>query len=276
MDKVDITTLKKLLTLSDENTLKLATKFLEKYYTNVIKGTEFIMAIGDIPILLIAHVDTVHINKPNNIFYDSENEVMWSPDGLGADDRAGVYAIFHLLRKGYRPHVLFTNGEEIGGLGALEIVDSLPKPPCEIKYIIELDRAGYDDCVFYNCANIKFITYIESFGFNFQKGSFTDISFICPEWKIAGVNLSIGYRSEHSYEEHLYLSNMIDTIRKVENMLNCADVANTFEYIPAKTKSLFKSGNSNICINCGKAYPKFTNVTDYNLCGKCLEKVWMA
>ena len=113
-------------------------------------------------------------------------------EGLGADDRAGVFAIIQILRKKYRPYVLFTTDEEMGGYGAHIFVEAHPVAP-NIKYMIELDRAGERDCVFYECENFTFMDYVESFGFKQAIGSFTDISIIMPEWEIAGVNLSGSY-----------------------------------------------------------------------------------
>ena len=75
--------------------------YLKLHYTIVKVGDGFILAQGELPIALAAHLDTVTelLDKkpPEEIFYDSEAQVMWSPDGLGADDRAGVFAIICLI-----------------------------------------------------------------------------------------------------------------------------------------------------------------------------------
>ena len=88
----------------------------------------------------------------------------------------------------------------------------------DLNYIIQLDRRGSNDCVFYECNNPEFVEYVEAFGFVTAHGTFSDISTICPSWGIAGVNLSIGYIDEHSYSEILYVGNMLATIGKVEKM----------------------------------------------------------
>ena len=41
-----------------------------------------------------------------------QKNVMISPDGLGADDRAGVFMIMNIVKAGFRPHVIFTTDEE--------------------------------------------------------------------------------------------------------------------------------------------------------------------
>ena len=105
----------------------------------------------------------------------------------------------------------------------------------ELKYIIELDRRGSNDCVFYDCDNNDFTRYVESFGFVEAIGSFSDISEICPSWGIAGVNLSVGYSDEHSYVETLRVGPLFDTIQKVKNMLNDAENIEKFEYVFSPT-----------------------------------------
>ena len=74
--------------------------------------------------------------------------------------------------------------------------------------MIELDRSGANDCVFYKCDNPDFTKYIEGYGFITDTGSFTDISVICPIIKTAGVNLSVGYWNEHSKTEMIDLFTM--------------------------------------------------------------------
>ena len=72
-----------------------------------------------------------------------------------------------------------------------------------------------------------------NFGFNEEYGSFSDISELCPTWKIAGVNLSIGYENEHSLIEILYIDYFLSTVEKVKKMLKDINNINSFEYIPA-------------------------------------------
>ena len=232
MKPTERSTLESLFKLSQKSLLKVLNDFLNKKYKKVIKTKDFIFAEGEIPVMLVAHCDTIFTELPTQIYYDESKNVMWSPQGLGADDRAGVYSIIKIIRSGLRPHILFTTNEELGGLGASAFVRKYPEPIVEgIKYIIELDRRGTNDCVFYECDNPDFTTYVESFGFCENWGTFSDISIICPKWKIAGVNLSTGYENEHSQLEMLHISPMLQTINKVIKMLNEAKNASKFEYI---------------------------------------------
>ena len=199
----------------------------DKYDKNVIVTKDYIVAIGNIPIALVAHMDTVFKIPVSDLYYDKQKGVLWSPEGLGADDRAGIFAIIKILQDGYRPSIILTTGEESGGLGASALVETHPKCPIpNLKYMIQLDRHGTNDCVFYDCYCPEFVNYVESFGFCERWGSFTDISFLMPEWQIVGVNLSVGYEDEHSHSEILNINPLFDTIRKVKQMLSETDIPN--------------------------------------------------
>lgn len=203
--------------------------FLKSGYKNVVSTDKFIYAEGTIPIALVAHMDTVFANPATDIYYDPRKNVLWSPDGLGADDRAGIFAIVQIvMHTKLRPHIILTTDEERGCIGANELA-KVACPFKDLKYIIQLDRRGANDCVFYDCFNPKFTAYIESFGFVENWGSYSDISSLCPAWQICGVNLSIGYYDEHSVSETLHVGQMFDTIEKVKKMLMEQDIP-TFEY----------------------------------------------
>ena len=238
----ELKTFEQLASLKQSSLKKVLASFLKKHYPKVIHTKEYIFAEGDIPIALVAHMDTVFKAPPEEIFFDPVKNVMWSPDGLGADDRAGVFAIVQIIRSGLKPHVIFTTDEEIGGLGASKLAE-LDCPFSDLKYVIELDRKGSNDCVFYDCENPKFTEYVESFGFEYSFGSYTDICEFCPTWKIAGVNLSIGYRDEHSVSEVLFVGRMYSTIEKVKKMLaDAVNLTEPFEYIPSPTRYNYAYG----------------------------------
>jgi len=71
-----------------------------------------------IPVLLFAHLDTKQKEDeaPKHILFDPDYRVMWTPETLGADDRAGVYAVLKLIEQ-RNCSVLFTTGEERVVLG---------------------------------------------------------------------------------------------------------------------------------------------------------------
>lgn len=213
--------------------LKTMSYFLQSKYETVKTTADYIYAVGDIPIALVAHMDTVFPSPIKDLYYDTRKNVMWSPQGLGADDRAGVYAIIQILRTtNLRPHIILTTDEEKGGIGA-SVLGSMDCPFPDLKYMIELDRQGKNDCVFYSCNNHDFISYIESFGFVEDFGSFSDISILGPAWQVCSTNLSVGYENEHSYIETLNVGALLDTIEKVKKILQEKEIPE-FKYIELK------------------------------------------
>ena len=209
-------------------------KYLKsKGYKNVISTNMYIIAEGELPICLCAHMDTVFLFAPKDIYFDAEQKIMWSPQGLGADDRAGIYCIINLLEKGFKPSIILTDLEEYGGKGADALVLKYPNCPFkDCRALIQLDRQGEKDSVFYECDNVDFENKINSYGFKTDFGSFTDISILAPKWGIAAVNLSVGYKNEHQYIEVLNLEYCHKTIEKVSKILKDCKEWNFYEYIP--------------------------------------------
>jgi hypothetical protein len=84
--------------------------------------------------------------------------------------------------------------------------------------------------------------YFTSYGFKSSFGSFSDISILCPKWGIGGVNLSIGYYSQHTSSEILKIDEWQNTVDRVEAIiLNPPE--KQFEYIAARsTHDLFDYG----------------------------------
>lgn len=223
----------------DEHSLlaRMASVLLEHGYKKVRADELYLYAPGSVPVLLVAHGDTVHAEPPagDDIFYDERRGVLWSPEGLGADDRAGVLGILEILRRGLRPHVLITLGEESGCRGASAFVRDVKDTG--VVYVVELDRKNSGEAVFYDCANEKFKEYVLGYGFTEAVGTYTDISVLCPAWSVAGVNLSCGYYYAHTHSEHLVLSSLWETVEKLERMLReLPPRMKRFKYVASKEK----------------------------------------
>lgn len=161
-----------------------------------------------------------------------------SPQGIGGDDRCGVFALCKIYRLSkIKPWLLFCCDEEVGGLGAKTFCQAhqlhqLPNELDNLKFLIELDRKGKNDAVFYRCANPDFEDYITDKGFKTAQGSFSDISVIAPELGIAAVNLSCGYYHAHTRHEFINRSHFDNIIQKVINIVSefsCDDLT-IFDY----------------------------------------------
>jgi hypothetical protein len=218
--------LETLFTLEQDELHEFVYEVLKEYYgeDNIIESDEeFMFAIGETPVLVLAHLDTVHKTKPHydEIFHDQKKNIMWSPRGIGADDRCGVFIVLNLIFAGYKPHVAFTWNEEVGGLGSRAMASKfLPiQAGVDINFAIQFDRRGHQEAVYYDLDNLDFEEYINSFGFKTHIGSYTDICEICPVWGFAGVNLSAGYVNEHTSGELVLLETVSDTLSKAQKIL---------------------------------------------------------
>ena len=176
-------------------------------------------------VLLVAHADTV---------WDEDETAKQSVElscgqirgqnkscGIGADDRAGCAMLWLLRDSGHS--LLIPDGEEYGGIGSGHLMESYPELAKEINdhcYAIQLDRRNATDYKVYNLRVSKdFTKFIEkNTGYSIpDSGSATDIINLCK--KICGANLSVGYRNEHTSNEHIIVDDWYNTLIKVEKMI---------------------------------------------------------
>lgn len=215
-----------ILKMQQEELKEYLANALKEYGYNPISNKGYLYAKGNIPVLLVAHLDTVHTEIPSIICFSDGRQYLMSPQGIGGDDRCGVYMILLILTS-LKCHVLFCEDEETGGNGARDFANSKIKP--EVNYIIEMDRRGSNDAVFYNCDNPEFTEFVISYGFKKERGSFSDISVIGPYLETAAVNISAGYYNEHRLHEYIDLSALYNNVRRITQMIKTP--TEHFEYI---------------------------------------------
>lgn len=206
-----------------------------------VRAGSYILVEGEAPILLVAHLDTVHAEPVKHICKSKGGKILMSPQGIGGDDRCGVYALTSVYtRAEVKPWLLFTCDEETGGHGASAFckdyhMADLPRDLDNLKIIVEIDRKGKNDAVYYDCDNPDFEDYITSKGFETDWGTFSDISLIAPSLGVAAVNLSSGYYNAHTLYEYIDRQELNDTIGKVLSIVSDASKADFpfYEYIEA-------------------------------------------
>jgi hypothetical protein len=166
------------------------------------------------PLCLVAHVDT--LQRKNNFKIIQNRQILSIQGGgiLGADDRAGIFALASLYSD--KVNILITSGEEVGGVGARQAANDLQMST--VRLMIEFDRRGCNEYVYYSDYLPKQVaTYVEAFGFEKNYGSYSDIAEF-PH--ISAVNLSIGYYNQHTGAESLHLDEMYLTIQRAREMIN--------------------------------------------------------
>lgn len=223
-----------------ESICRKSQKELKKYLTKElaskgytpISGDGYIYAKGAFPVMLVAHMDTVHKELVKQIVYSSNNNIISSPQGIGGDDRAGIYMILKIIEQ-HKCTVLFVEDEEIGCVGSRKFAKTdLCKGIKDINYIIELDRMGQNDAVFYECDNPEFEDFIlKDKAWQLNYGTYTDIVELAPVIGVAAVNFSCGYYNPHTTREYVKLDEMEDNIGYIRNLLDRTTENDKFEYI---------------------------------------------
>ena len=192
----------------------------------ILRKGSYILVKGEAPVLLVAHMDTVHKVPVRDICVSKDGDILMSPQGIGGDDRCGVYALVSCYALSpVKPWLLFTCDEETGGKGASMFAKDYPRLPKalrDIKVLIEIDRRGSDDAVYYDCDNTDLEDYITSKGFTTDWGSYSDICDIAPAMGVAAVNLSSGYYNAHQTHEYIVRSELMNTIKRVCSIIQDA------------------------------------------------------
>ena len=193
----------------------------------VICEDGFLYAKGIEPVLLVAHMDTVHKTTCQEIV--TKDNRMASPQGIGGDDRCGIFIIMKIV-KSLRCSVLLCEDEELGGIGARKFTKTEYINNLGVNYMIEFDRKGNSDAVFYSCDNEDFENFVtETTGFKTAAGSFSDISVLMPASQLCAVNLSSGYYKAHTKDEYVIYEEMLDTIEAAKALIK-AEVKEPFKY----------------------------------------------
>lgn len=206
---------------------------------DVVYADGYLFAKGNIPVMMCAHMDTVH-KEPVRDIYMSDKGCVWSPQGIGGDDRCGIYTALMSIRDGIKPYILFTEDEEIGCVGADYFADDIRNSiinleDININFIIEVDRKGSNDSVYYDCDNPEFEKFIDTYGFKTAYGSCSDISYVAPALGVAAVNFSSGYYNAHTTSEYIVLDELYNVIERVNTIIKDVAEGKTakYEYIEA-------------------------------------------
>lgn len=182
----------------------------------------WILRIGDAPILWSAHTDTVHptpgrqrLRVRNGIaslrrkrpVTDAKGRLLH--DCLGADNGTGVWLLLELIRAGREGLYIFHRDEESGCQGSNYIAWETPEVVEGIEYAIAFDRRGMDGVVTHQmghrtASDLFAWSLIDALGIDSLRpddsGLFTDTevySTIIPEC----TNVSVGFERAHSASE---------------------------------------------------------------------------
>jgi hypothetical protein len=214
--------IEKVLTMSDLELLRYLVSIGEKPITD---KKNYVYYPSESNLMLVSHVDTVRKdNKPLEVRH-RRNIIAAKDSVLGADDRAGVWAMMEIaklcMESGLEiPHLLFTNYEESGGRGMRAFISDYDKEYFQhVHLVIALDRRGCNEYVTYNDLPTEVSRYMESFGFKKSVGTFNDIAYFTDKFRIPSVSISVGYYGAHTVYEQWHTDETWLTIARVLDII---------------------------------------------------------
>jgi len=176
--------------------------------------------------LFVAHVDTVHHKEGPNSIRKTKEKWYANGDALGADDGAGCALLIHMISNNIPAYYIFTQGEEVGGIGAKFLRKHSMELLSQFDRAIAFDRKATDSIITHQwagrCCSDEFASTLsdvlnssERFMYSpDDTGVYTDtaeFADIIPEC----TNISVGYNNEHSDKECLDIIHFEDLARAI-------------------------------------------------------------
>jgi len=213
--------------------------YLPKGYNTDVHGNHFIVVGNNPTTMFTCHLDTAcdKLEKVKHRFI--HNGEFIATDGttiLGADDKAGMVIMLHMIENKIPGLYYFFLGEEVGCVGSKKASKDLYlKGDTNIKKVVSFDRRGYDSVIthqFYGrCCSDEFATELakqlsgptskEGISLNFSPdntGICTD-SIQYQDFIPECTNISVGYFNEHTGSEVqniLFLEYLGEAVLKVK------------------------------------------------------------
>lgn len=154
--------------------------------------------------------------------------------GLGADDKNGIFICLECLRDFDFLKVALFVGEEVGckGSGACDLTFFK-----DCRFIIEPDRKGFNDLITSMCCgdvcSEEFIKAIEPYnpGYEEARGTVTDVGELVERGVgISCINISCGYYDAHTDHEYTVLDELEMTLEFVQDIIENVGETFPFEY----------------------------------------------
>jgi acetylornithine deacetylase/succinyl-diaminopimelate desuccinylase-like protein len=179
---------------------------------------------------IVAHMDQVQEKHSKDfIAYEAEDIIIgFSPkhkeqQGLGADDKCGIWISLKCLQKFEALKLAFFVGEEVGCKGS-RLANMAFFDDC--RFVIEPDRKGAEDLITQIgwtplCSDdfLKDIGF-KKFGYKETEGMMTDIEALKDNGlMLSCINLSCGYYRPHTNEEFVYKPALLNCLAFVEHII---------------------------------------------------------
>ena len=229
-------------------------KFIRRYVRKHIPGAKtrtdktgnlyIIKGASETYPCMVAHLDQVQRNHSTDFIPIETKELIfgYSPsqrrqEGLGADDKNGLWIALKCLEKYDTLKVAFFVEEETGCRGSSQTDMDFFK---DVRFVVQPDRRGYKDLIttigWTNLCSDEFLkaTGHERFGYQETEGAITDILALKENGlEISCINLSCGYYEPHTDNEFTVKADLMNCLHLIEHIIEtCTEVyphANTWE-----------------------------------------------
>ena len=220
-------------------------RFVRKYVAENVYGANIIeYRDGNIYIVkgesetypcVVAHLDQVQKDRSQDFRAIETEDVIFGfskssnrMEGLGADDKNGVWVALKCLEEFDVIKVAFFVGEEVGCIGSGRAELEFFK---DCRFIVQADRKGASDIITSISGRIcsaDFERDVDAalFGYTPTSGLITDVLELSERGVgLSCINLSCGYYQPHTNEEYTIKKDLINCLNLVRYIItNCVDV----------------------------------------------------
>lgn len=191
----------------------------------------------------VAHIDEVHERKHGltlmfgGDIISGRNNYDYRPEGIGGDDKNGIYIALMLLKNHDICKCAFFVGEEVGCVGSNDAnIDFFS----DCRYILQCDRKGNNDFVNnimgMSLSTDEFINDIglADYGYATHDGGLTDVYTLKKRGvNVCVANMSCGYYNPHSEEECTSMSDLQNTYNLCDHIFKTLTKVYPHDYEPA-------------------------------------------
>lgn len=221
-------------------------KFVRKWVNDNIEGVTIthdnvgniymVKGVSDTYPCVVAHLDQVqrHHSADFETFIYEGAIYGWSAsrqqnEGLGADDKNGVWVALRCLQKFDVMKVALFNSEEVGCVGSASADMDFFK---DCRFVIQPDRKGKDDLITeISCGRICSDDFLKSldadlYGYMPEYGFMTDVLQLSENGVgLSCINVSCGYYQPHTDQEYTVIDDLLNCYNFICHIIEkCTDV----------------------------------------------------
>lgn len=182
--------------------------------------------------LIVAHMDTVHaitghltpVVVGDNI--TGMNSATMKPQGIGGDDKVGIFIALTLFFEG-RVNAAFFVDEETGCEGSGNADMAWIKDVAAAPYVLQCDRRGNSDFITDISGPIcskafrkSIAPHLKRYGYRTERGMMTDVMALSDNGVgVSCANMSCGYYRPHQADEYINLPDVLNCLEMCRDIV---------------------------------------------------------